>query len=442
MLDGSPYQAYTYSYPHKSAYRVLESPIPLTQAWEREDKRALFLYLHVPFCEYRCGFCNLFTQANPEVGLTTRYLNQLECEASVVGESLGKGAHFAQIAIGGGTPTFLNRAELQRLLQISSSIGADCRRLPLSVEVSPATLDHDKLNLLAEYQTDRISIGIQSFREDEARRLGRPQKAADVHKALSGIRRVGFPVLNIDLIYGGEGQSVSDWLACVQEAIRWNPEELYLYPLYVRPLTGLGRLDHSWDDQRLEAYREARDVLLGSGYEQTSMRMFRRSSAGMANRDPAGRSSGEHQYQCQDDGMIGLGCGARSYTTQLHYSTEFAVGRQGVRGILSDYLNRKTDSFAQAHYGIQLSLDDQKRRFVILSLLQTCGLSRNHYQQRFRSDVIIDFPQLNSLVEHALAQMSAEYLRLTPQGIERSDAIGPWLYSSHIRGLMQSFELV
>ncbi|MFO0998980.1 MAG: hypothetical protein U0936_01470 [Planctomycetaceae bacterium] len=71
---------------------------------------------------------------------------------------------------------------------------------------------------------------------------------------LNADSRSGFPVLNIDLIYGGEGQSVEQWIRCVREAVKWSPEEIYLYPLYVRPLTGLGRLDRSWDDQRLEAY--------------------------------------------------------------------------------------------------------------------------------------------------------------------------------------------
>ena len=65
ITDGTPYAAYAYSYPHKTAYRPLTPPRPLAEAWAGEAKDALFLYLHVPFCEMRCGFCNLFTAANP-----------------------------------------------------------------------------------------------------------------------------------------------------------------------------------------------------------------------------------------------------------------------------------------------------------------------------------------------------------------------------------------
>src|SRR5207248_3751773 len=122
---------------------------------------------------------------------------------------------------------------------------------------------------------DRISIGVQSFVEAEAAAAGRAQRTAEVEEALARIREAGFPRLNIDLIYGLPGQTVESWLGSLRAALRFAPEELYLYPLYVRPLTGLGRSSRSWDDQRLTCYREARALLLVCGYEQVSMRMFR-----------------------------------------------------------------------------------------------------------------------------------------------------------------------
>ena len=70
-LRQSLYSSYAYSYPHKTAYRAFETPLPLVDAWATERKDALFLYLHVPFCEMRCGFCNLFTNANPQADLGT-----------------------------------------------------------------------------------------------------------------------------------------------------------------------------------------------------------------------------------------------------------------------------------------------------------------------------------------------------------------------------------
>src|SRR5262249_2986370 len=161
--------------------------------------------------------------------------------------------------------------------------------------------------------------------EEETKAVARPQPPDVLEAALERLRAAAFPVLNVDLIYGLPGQTVNSWLASVETALRYRPEEMYLYPLYARPLTGLGRWEPEGPDLRLACYREGRALLLERGYWQVSMRMFR-----------AGHAPGEEgpAYCCQDDGMVGLGCGARSYTRGLHYSTEYAVRGRGVREIL------------------------------------------------------------------------------------------------------------
>src|SRR5678815_5737602 len=107
VLAGSPYVAYSYAYPHKTAYRSLPNPLPLRDVWHHEPQGSLFLYFHVPFCEYRCGFCNLFTLSQPETSLTVRYLAALAREADGIRRALAE-PKFARMAIGGGTPTFLS----------------------------------------------------------------------------------------------------------------------------------------------------------------------------------------------------------------------------------------------------------------------------------------------------------------------------------------------
>src|ERR1043165_3577564 len=108
-LPASPYVAYTYSYPHKSAYRPLEPKRALKEVWVEERKDALFLYLHVPFCEMRCGFCNLFTTANAEDEIVSAYIGAIGRQAEVVRDALGQ-VKVARAAVGGGTPTYLSAA--------------------------------------------------------------------------------------------------------------------------------------------------------------------------------------------------------------------------------------------------------------------------------------------------------------------------------------------
>ena len=121
VLEQTPYQAYVYAYPHKTAYRVLDQPVPLSVAWAEERRDALFLYMHIPFCEMRCGFCNLFTTVNPKGDMESRYLDTMERQARRVRVALGS-ASFARLAIGGGTPTFLTPADLHRLFDIAEQI--------------------------------------------------------------------------------------------------------------------------------------------------------------------------------------------------------------------------------------------------------------------------------------------------------------------------------
>lgn len=429
-LDGSPYQAYAYSYPHKTAYRPLDPPVSLDGLWAAERREALFLYIHVPFCGMRCGFCNLFTRAGADAAAVDGYLAALLRQAERVVDAV-RPATFARFALGGGTPTYLDLHALTRVLDVAERvIGADLKAIPASVEVSPGTVDAEKLALLVGRGVDRVSIGVETFDEAEAAAVFRPQKAATVEHALTLIRDAGAPTLNIDLIYGLPGQTVPSWLATVAAALRHDPEELFLYPLYVRPLTGLGRSPRSWDDLRLACYREARDLLLGLGYGQLSMRMFRRA-------DP-GREPGPI-YRCQEDGMVGLGCGARSYTRGLHYANEYAVGAHGVRAILDAYSARPSGAFGVADHGRRLGPEDQRRRFVIQSLLQRDGLCSASYSRRFSADPADDLPELAGLETLGLAVRRDGGLVLTDHGLERSDAIGPWLYSDDVRRATEAY---
>ncbi|MBL8717404.1 MAG: STM4012 family radical SAM protein [Myxococcales bacterium] len=425
---GSPYRSYVYAYPHKTAYRPLEPAVPLAEAWRDERKDALFLYVHVPFCEMRCGFCNLFTTPTPKTDLVAAWTEALLRQARAVRHALGD-ARFARFAMGGGTPTLLSAAGLATLLDALATLtGVDLARVPASVEVSPETLDREKLTVLRARGVDRISMGVQSFVEAESRAAGRPQSTAEVEAGLDAVRSLGFPTLNVDLIYGLPGQTVESFLRSLRAALSFRPEELYLYPLYVRPLTGLGRASRSWDDERLALYRAGRDFLRDAGYLQSSMRMFRAAHAPSAD-GPV--------YCVQDDGMVGLGVGARSYTRALHYGTDYAVGAAAVRDIVAAWVDRAP--FTHAERGFVLDLDEQRRRWVELTLLAE-GVDRAAYRARFGTDVLADLPELATLVDDGLAQVDDAHLVLTDAGLERSDAIGPWLFSDAVRARMDEWQ--
>jgi oxygen-independent coproporphyrinogen III oxidase len=237
-------------------------------------------------------------------------------------------------------------------------------------------------------------------------------------------------VFNIDLIYGNDGQGSKRWQSSLDQALEWQPEELYLYPLYIGKLTNLDRSGKRPGEKRRDLYRQARDFLLAAGYRQISMRLFRRANV-ICTTD----------YCCQEDGMIGLGPGARSYTQALHYSTEYAVGQPGVKAIVQDFNSRDPASYGFADYGVALDLSEQKLRFVIKSLLRAEGVSISDYQHRFGSSLAEDVPQLTELFELRMAAESEGRLRLNEEGLAWSDTIGPWLYSDAVTAQMNAYEL-
>src|SRR5205085_203959 len=155
---------------------------------------------------------------------------------------------------------------------------------------------------------------------------------------------------------------------------------------------------------RVALYEQGRALLLEAGYRQISMRMFKRDAGGTG---PV--------YCCQDDGMLGLGVGARSYTRGVHYSSEWAVGARGVRDIIDRWIGKPDSAFAVADYGIVLDDAEQRRRWLILSLLSDDGLDVGAYRKRFASAPDADFPQLTALVERGFAE-AGDTMRLTADG--------------------------
>ncbi|MDK8180079.1 STM4012 family radical SAM protein [Paenibacillus sp. UMB4589-SE434] len=433
-LTSEPYRSYLYAYPHKTSYRELERKLPLSELWSQELADTLFLYMHIPFCGARCGFCNLFTLPDKRADVHTNYVDALERQAAQWAPLIPN-KPVARFAIGGGTPTLLEPTQLDRLFHIAQHVmGMNPNQASISVETSPETITTERLDILKSRQVDRVSMGIQSFVEFEADAIYRPQKPQEVERALRQLKLYQFPILNLDLIYGLPGQTLDSWIYSLDKALSYDPEELFIYPLYTREHTIVKpeQIRQSGEDQRLSFYRVARDRLRAHGYTQYSMRRFAKADA-MSEKSLL-------PYGCQEEGMIGLGCGARSYTRTVHYSSRYSVGRSATASIIADYV--ASADYTHADYGIVLSKDDQQRRFILKALLHTEGLALSSYAERFTSSALVDYPELNLLVHTDLAAIEHEVLRLTDEGLMYSDSIGDWFISPEIRARMESCVLL
>ncbi len=421
------YEQYTYSYPHKHTYRPLAQKIPLEKVWEKEAKDNLFAYLHIPFCEMRCGFCNLFTIANPKEGVG-QYLDALQREALTY-KAVVAPTNFEEYAIGGGTPTFLSATELARMLAIfKEDLGVNTQLKYGSIEASPKSITAEKIQLIEAYGINRISMGVQSWITAETKLLGRPQTPEIVHKAVDLIKNSHVPEFNLDLIYGIYGQTKTSWLYSLERTVAYEPTEIFLYPLYTRPLTGLSKMQQSSTDNRLELYRVGIHFLKENDYIQTSMRCFRKANAPVIS----------NNYSATTNGMIGIGAGARSYTSNLHYSTNYAVTRKATKAIIHAYSLK--ENFETIDYGFRLNKSEQINRFLIKSLIDGGILYPEVFQQQFGIDCF-SLPIIQQLRKNKWLKQTENYLQLSKAGMELEDAIGPMFYSKRVKDLTKSFEL-
>jgi oxygen-independent coproporphyrinogen III oxidase len=438
QLDANAYPGYVYGYPHKKAYRALSTPVSLREAWMEEDRSALLCYVHLPFCHQRCSFCNLFTYVpadNPAPG----YLDTLAREMDAYAGALGA-FRFARLYLGGGTPTYLTTAELTRLMRLlRDTLGVDPAATHGCIEASPETVDAEKLAALREMGFERLSLGIQSLQEGELRSVNRRFDFEANRRALELIGNAGFPHFNVDLIYGLPGQTEQTWLDSLQQAIDSPATGLFLYPLYVRPMTGLDRqadaLRCPTPHEMGHFYDLALPRLHASGFRQLTMRQFRRDRA-VWNEG----HTGDLEYRCQWHGTVGLGAGARSYTAGVHYSTPWKMIARNIRSVVDDYSRRMRARDFAIRYGFALDDDERRRRFTIQSLLSD-GLAWGEFTSTFGVDAREMFgEELDGLREEELVNLSSERVRLTARGVRHADIVGQVFFSQRVRALVESFE--
>lgn len=427
-----PYQQYMYSYPHKTAYGSLTG-IYLSDYMDRLAGQQNSLYIHLPFCQYKCGYCNLFSIAGNNTELMQRYVEQMKKQALQLAGLINDEIYFSDLTLGGGTPLLLESALLRQIFQMVKDYFAfDAVSQPVVVETSPKQTTLEKLELLKEYAVNRISIGVQSFQQEELETLYRQHSAREAQQALQLIQQMGFDCVNIDIIYGIPGQGEESLLNSLEQALSYQPEELFVYPLYVKPGTRLYQEGLQTSPDALELYRAAKDFLQKAGYVRKSMRRFVRREY------LAAEGLLESGSLCGFTNTISLGCGGRSYVGNLHYCTPYAVGQEACRKQLTNYLEQQ--DFLNVYHGYLLNQDEIKRRYVIKHLLYDKGICRRDYQEHFGREVERDFPILIDWREKQLVEQGKEWISLTEEGMDWSDYLGPQFISEEVAGKMATWK--
>ena len=283
----------------------------------------LGLYVHVPFCSAICNYCN-FNRGLFDADLKARYVDAVVAEirstrefGSSSPESLvtNRPLRADTIYFGGGTPSLLEPDEIGRIIaacDASFDIAADHE---ITLEANPETVDNARLDAFRDAGINRLSFGVQSFRDQELRRLSRLHSADRARAALAEARAAGFDNVSLDLMMWLPEQRVAEWLESVDAAIALAPEHLSLYLLEVYPNAPLkddmarARWSQAPDDDAAAMYLTAMDRLEESGYVQYEI----------SNVATPGRQSRHNLKYWTDGEWLGFGCGAHSTCSGVRY---------------------------------------------------------------------------------------------------------------------------
>jgi oxygen-independent coproporphyrinogen-3 oxidase len=264
----------------------------------------LGLYLHVPFCSAICNYCN-FNRGLFDSVLKQRYVEALIAE---IGHGGARLAQADTIFFGGGTPSLLEPDEVARIIAACDDAFDLARDREVTLEANPESVTDDRLAAYRAAGVNRLSFGVQSFRDDELKRLSRLHGADRARAAMAEARRAGFDNVSLDLMMWLPGQQVAQWLESVDAAIALAPEHLSLYMLEVYPNAPLrdemarSRTSQAPDEDAAAMYLAAMERLEAAGLDQYEI-------SNVARR---GRRARHNLKYWTDGEWLGFGCGAHS----------------------------------------------------------------------------------------------------------------------------------
>jgi len=225
------------------------------------------IYVHLPFCRRKCRYCS-FVSYEDRVADIPAYVSAL---AADIGRCAG-GENVGSVYLGGGTPSLLTAEQIGEILAAARSLFTLSPAAEISIEANPGTVDETFLRGIRKLGVNRLSLGVQSLKDDELKLLGRIHNVAQAKEAFSQARQAGFDNINLDFIYGFPAQSLEDWRDTLEKALAMAPEHLSLYALTLEPGAPLWqdiqerRIAAIDPDLAADQYELADDMLAADGY--------------------------------------------------------------------------------------------------------------------------------------------------------------------------------
>lgn len=381
----------------------------------------LSLYVHLPFCANRCTYCGCMTVITRRSDVASRYLGYLEREIAMLSHHLGGRRRVVQHHWGGGTPTYLDGAQIARLhgtIARHFDIDATAEQ---AIEIDPRVTSREQLQLLRSLGFNRLSMGVQDFDADVQAAIGRGQSEEMTRRLYDDARQIGFDSINLDLVYGLPRQTLTTFSRTLASVVEMQPDRVAVYSYAHVPWLRLHQRQINTSDLpgaelKFELIGAAVDAFGDAGYVSIGMDHFARPEDDLA--------SAAHERRLHRNFM--------GYTTQPA-SDLLGIGVSAigdVQGAFAQNVKKLTSYYAALdggrfpiERGYALGADDLVRRHVITQLMCNFRIDRASVAGMFGLDFGTYFGgELETLraaggpVDHGLLTVTPDALEVTPRG--------------------------
>jgi putative oxygen-independent coproporphyrinogen III oxidase len=382
------------------------------------------LYIHLPFCESKCHYCNFASGVYPQ-SLVAPYLQALKREIlNIEAIAAQVGILFEEITssqvdtiyFGGGTPSFIAGEEILALMRLLQQVFQIAASPEVTIEVNPGSVDFDKIDHYLEAGINRVSIGMQTFQDDLLKRIGRSHRVKDALNTFELFRKRELANISVDVMAGLPGQTAADWQENLETVVRLGPEHVSTYMLeihqntqfgkmYSRSSSGEPQVDEDGPAEQLPPedlverfYLDSIHYFEGQGYCQYEISNFAK----------PGYESRHNLKYWTGKPYLGLGCSAHSCFSGKRWENERSVGR---------YIQLIQSQTHAIESHSDLSARERREEAIFLGLRLISGLDLVQFRENFGTSFTERYRKpLEYLQEGELIELSADHLRLTPKG--------------------------
>ncbi len=357
------------------------------------------IYLHFPFCKSKCSYCDFYSIGYSE-RLVSEYIQALKSEIQLRSGFFHNITKNDSVYIGGGTPSLLNPERLKDILHCLFDI-FNIRKSPeITIEVNPGGTFLSAFSDYKKAGINRISIGVQSFRENELALMERIHDPDDIRTACSSVRKAGLENFSLDLIYGLPGQSLTAWEYSLSQVLSLHPKHISVYNLTWSSNTSLGRKIINGDipvpeeEVISKMFLYADEFLTKNGYEHYEI----------SNYALPGYRCRHNEGYWTDQPYLGLGPSAHSFSENKRFWNVSDV---------KEYISRLSQSVLPVEEEEVLSPEQRRAESIAVGLRRKEGIDIGEKN--------IDLSQIEDFLQKGLVIQQDNILKLTPQGMLFAD---------------------